>query len=252
MLPEWDFAKWTDLFNGRDLAGWIPKIRGHEAGVDPYHTFRVEEGLLTVGYDGARDGDSYGAFGERFGHLFHERPYSSYHLRVEYRFVGAQAEEGPDWAYRNSGVMLHAQSPGSMGVDQDFPISIEAQFLGGDSIGERPTANLCTPGTHVEIDGVLTETHCIEATSRTFRGDEWVTVDLIVRGHESIVHVVDADTVMSYERPVVGGGVVNGFDPSVKQDGSPLSGGYVALQSESHPIQFRSIRIRELPALPPR
>jgi hypothetical protein len=239
--PESATTDWVSLFNGTDLSGWTPKIRGYPAGQDPLNTFRVEDGLLTVGFE------AYGPFDERFGHLFHEEEFSHYQLQIEYRFIGDQAEDGPGWALRNSGVMVHAQSPESMPAAQDFPISIEAQFLGGNGVDERPTANLCTPGTHVEINGEFTETHCINSTSATFHGEEWVTVDLFVRGDESIVHVVNGDTVLAYARPVIGGGVVDGFDPAVKQDGRPLTGGFIALQSESHPVQFRQVRIRRLP-----
>jgi hypothetical protein len=232
--------EWTALFNGEDLTGWTVKIRGSEAGEDPFRTFRVEQGLLTVGYEG------YESFDERFGHLFYEVPFSHYQLRIEYRFVGAQVSDGPDWAFKNSGVMIHAQSPESMLRDQDFPISIEAQFLGGNGADDRPTANLCTPGTHVDIDGVLTEAHCTNSTSTTFHGEEWVTVDLVVHGGDVIQHLVDGAAVLTYEHPVVGGGVVDGYDPAVKIDGTPLGGGYIALQSESHPIQFRQVLIKEL------
>jgi len=231
---------WLRLFNGVDLSGWTPKIRGSPLGDDPYGTFRVEDGLLTVGYDG------YDAFDDRFGHLFYDLPFTDYRLRVEYRFVGEQAPGGPAWAFKNSGVMIHAQPPGSMGLDQDFPISVEVQLLGGSGEGARPTANVCTPGTHIEMDGALTETHCIESSSPTFHDDRWVTVDVWVRGAGSIVHVVEGDTVLAYARPVIGGGVVDGFDPAYKVDGAVLAGGYIALQSESHPVQFRRVLIQEL------
>jgi hypothetical protein len=232
---------WTPLFNGTDLAGWIPKLRGHELGEDPYGTFRVEDGLLTVGYEG------YDTFADRFGHLFYESPFSRYELRVEYRFVGEQAPGGADWALRNSGVMFHAQSPRSMLPGQDFPISLEAQLLGGNGVDARSTANLCTPGTHVEIDGALVERHCTDSTSPTYHGEEWVTLDLLVLGDSLIAHVIGGDTVLAYARPVIGGGVVNGHDPAAKRDGERLTGGYIALQSESHPIQFRRVLIRQIP-----
>lgn len=231
---------WTPLFNGRDLSGWTPKITGYAPGVDPAGTFRVEDGLLTVGYE------RYGDFGGRFGHLFYEEPFSRFRLLVEYRFVGEQASGGPEWAFENSGVMLHAQAPESMLEGQDFPISLEAQLLGGDGAADRPTANLCTPGTHVVMQGRLVEQHCIESSSPTFHGDEWVTVELIVLGDSLIIHAVNGDTVLSYERPVVGGGAVNGYDPSAKHDGAPLTGGYIALQSESHPIHFRRVLLKDL------
>lgn len=231
--------EWTPLFNGRDLSGWTPKIRGQALGQDPAGTFRVDDGLLTVGYEGYDD------FADQFGHLFFETPFTDYGLLIEYRFVGDQAPGGPGWAVKNSGVMLHAQAPGTMLVDQDFPVSLEAQFLGGNGTDPRPTANLCTPGTHVHLNGELVEQHCIESSSATFHGEEWVTVEVWVRGG-SISHVVNGDTVLAYERPVVGGGVVSGFDPATKPDGAVLAGGYIALQSESHPIQFRRVMIREL------
>ena len=231
---------WRPIFDGRDLDGWTPKIRGYALGEDPMGTFRVDGGLLTVGYE------RYGDFGNRFGHLFFSEPHSHYRLLVEYRFVGDQAAGGEAWAFQNSGVMIHAQSPESMGLDQDFPISLEAQLLGGTGSATRPTANLCTPGTHVEMEGRLVEEHCIQSSAPTFPGDEWVTVELVVRGSDSVVHLVNGDTVLTYRRPVVGGGVVNGFDPAAKPDGRVLERGYIALQSESHPVQFRRVLLQVL------
>lgn len=231
---------WVELFNGEDLSGWVAKITGYELGVDPMGTFRVEDGLLTVGYEG------YHSFGGRFGHLFHTEPFEAYELRVEYRFVGEQIDGGPGWALRNSGVMFHSQAPESMTRDQDFPISLEAQFLGGNGTDDRPTANLCTPGTHVEMDGELIERHCITADAPTVHGDEWVIFDLIVTP-DRISHVMDGRVVIAYSRPVVGGGEVNANDETAKTDGVRLTGGYIALQSESHPIQFRRVAIRPIP-----
>ena len=231
---------WVELFDGATLDRWIVKITGAETGDDPWGTFRVEDGLLTVGYE------QYDSFDGRFGHLFFEEPFSDYELRVEYRFVGEQVQGGPGWALRNSGVMFHAQSPGSMLRDQDFPISLEAQFLGGNGVEDRPTSNLCTPGTHVKMIGELVEVHCITAEAPTFHGEQWVTADLIVRGGSSIVHVIDGDTVLAYGFPLIGGGVVDGFDPSEKEDGRALTSGFIALQSESHPIQFRRVALRRL------
>jgi 3-keto-disaccharide hydrolase len=232
--------EWVELFDGESLDGWVPKITGAEPGEDPWGTFRVEDGLLTVGYE------QYDTFEGRFGHLFYEAPFSEYQLRVEYRFVGEQVEGGPGWALRNSGVMFHAQSPQSMLRDQDFPISLEAQLLGGNGVDDRPTANLCTPGTHVDMGGELVEAHCIAADAPTIHGEEWVTVDLVVRGGASIVHVMAGDTVLAYSRPVIGGGVVDGFDPAEKVDGRFLTRGFIAIQSESHPVQFRRIALRSL------
>ncbi len=232
---------WMPLFNGRDLTGWTPKITGSDLGDDPLGTFRVEDGLLTVGYE------NYDAFQGRFGHLFYAEPFSYYELRVEYRFVGDQVEGGPGWAFKNSGVMFHAQAPESMMRDQDFPISIEAQFLGGGGDGDRPTANLCTPATHVVMDGELVERHCTNSTAPTFHGEEWVTVDLLVLGDSLVAHIVEGDTVLTYSRPVIGGGDVAEFGEMAADEGRALREGYIALQAESHPIQFRQVLVRRLP-----
>ena len=149
------------IFNGKDLTGWTPKIRHHAAGVNFANTFRVEDGKIVVRYD------EYDKFDERFGHLFYERPFGYYRVRLEYRFVGDQAKEGPGWAWRNSGIMLHGQTPQSMGIDQDFPVSIEVQFLGGNGKDKRTTCNLRTPGTNVERDGKLFTPHCVNSNSET-------------------------------------------------------------------------------------
>ena len=234
-------SEWRPLFNGRDLKGWTPKIAGHDLGQNFANTFRVEEGLLKVRYDG------YGDFNSQFGHLFHETAFSSYHLLMEYRFVGDWARGTPDWARRNSGVMLHAQDPATMLKAQDFPISIEAQFLAGLDDGRpRTTANMCSPGTEVNIGGAQARGHCVNSRSRTFPLGEWVRFEAIVRGDSSITHVVNGDTVLTYTKPRIGGGNVNGHDPGVKKDGAPLTGGWIALQSEGHPIDFRRVDIKDL------
>lgn len=232
---------WIDLFNGRDLDDWTVKIRGFEAGDNFADTFRVEDGLLTVSYDG------YERFDDRFGHIFYNEPFSHYRLKLEYRFIGDQAPGGEAWAHRNSGVMLHSQAPHTMPAMQDFPISLEAQFLGGLGDGKpRSTANLCTPGTNVYLDGKFTEQHCIDSSSPTFDGDQWVAIEVLVLGSERIVHYVNGEAVIEYTDFTYGGGVVSGHRPEEKPDGEPLGHGYISLQSESHPIQFRNIRLLNL------
>lgn len=237
-----DDEEWIELFNGKDIDDWTVKVRGYPAGENFAETFRVEDGLLTARYDNY-DGD----YNERFSHIFHKTPFSHYRVLVEYRFVGEQAAGAPGWAARNSGVMLHSQDPYTMPPGQDFPISIEAQFLGGLEEGvARPTANMCSPGTHVEYEGVFAETHCINSSSDTFYGDQWVTVEALVLGSEKVVHYVNGEQVMEYANLTYGGGVVSGHDPEMKPDGEPISSGYISLQGESHPIQFRRVAVLDL------
>ena len=234
---------WRELFNGKDLKDWTPKIRTHELGVNFANTFRVEDGLLKVRYDG------YEQFDQQYGHLFYKTPYSYYLLSVEYRFVGEQCPGGEGWALRNSGAMLHCQDPKTMLKDQDFPISIEAQFLGGNGKDKRSTCNLCTPGTNVVMGDSLFTPHCINSTSETYHGDQWVKANFIVLGDTEVHHLVGKDTVISYYQPQIGGGNVSPFDPSIKVDGKKINSGYISLQSESHPIDFRSVKILDLSTL---
>lgn len=234
---------WIQLFNGRDLTGWTPKLSHHELGDNYGDTFRVEDGLLKVRYDRYPDG-----FQTRFGHLFYEKPYSFYRLRIEYRFVGKQAAQGPGaWADRNSGIMIHSQPPQTMTKEQDFPISIEAQLLGGLSDGKaRPTANMCSPGTEVIYNGTIYPKHCLDSASKTFDGDQWVQMEIVVLGDSQITHFVNGDKVLEYSLPQIGGGVVANFDPKAKRDGELLTGGYIVLQSESGPLDVRKIELLDL------
>lgn len=234
-------TEWIQLFNGKNLDGWTPKIRGSAPGENFGNTFRVEDGLLKVRYDQYE-----GGFQERFGHLFYKTPYSYYIIAAEYRFVGDQCPGGPAWATRNSGIMIHGQPAATMGKDQDFPISIEVQLLGGLGKGNRTTANLCTPGTNVERDGKLFTPHCLNSQSRTYNGDQWVRVEVEVYGGETVRHVIDGKIVLDYDKPQIGGGSVSGHDPAQKKDGQLLTGGSISLQSESHPVEFRRVELLDL------
>lgn len=232
---------WIQLFNGKNLDGWVPKITGYPLGENYGNTFRVENGLLKVSYD------QYPEFGNHFGHIFYRnRKFSHYIVAAEYRFVGEQVKGGPGWALRNNGIMFHCQAPDTMGKDQDFPISIEAQLLGGGPSGERSTANVCTPGTEVFRNGEMLKSHCLNSSSQTYRGDQWVRVEVEVLGSERVRHMIDGKTVLEYGNLQIGGGNVIHFDPSVKKDGAPLAEGYIALQAESHPTEFRKVEVLDL------
>lgn len=234
-------GEWRPLFNGQDLTGWTPKIRGHKAGENFGNTFHVADGVIQVRYD------AYDRFDERFGHLFFDEPFSHYRLRVVYRFVGEQCPGAPGWAIRNSGIMAHGQTPESMTVDQDFPVSIEVQMLGGDGEHTRHTGNLCTPGTHVVMRDLLHTPHCKDSTSQTYHGDQWVTLELEAHGNGLMRHSINGEPVLEYEK--------SQYDPDdasakplIEAAGGNLaiSGGTISLQSEGHPVDFRSVEIMVL------
>lgn len=237
-------GKWVSLFNGKDIADWTVKIHHHDVSVNFGNTFRVKDNSIQVRYD------EYGNFNEQFGHLFYKTPYAYFHLKLEYRFVGEWFKTAPSYTLRNSGVMFHSQSPYTIQKEQDWPISVEFQFLGGLSDGKpRPTGNMCSPGTEVMQKGSIVPSHCINSTSKTYDGEQWVSAELIVLGDSLITHIINGDTVLQYSKPQIGGGVVNRYNPAIKKDGQLLSSGYIALQSEGQPIDFRNIMIKDLSAL---
>ncbi|WP_231464971.1 MULTISPECIES: DUF1080 domain-containing protein [unclassified Pedobacter] len=231
---------WINLFNGKDLKDWTVKIAKHDLNDNYGNTFRVEDGLMKVKYDGYTD------FNQQYGHIYYKKPFSYYLLSVTYRFVGEQAKGGEGWALRNSGAMLHCQAPETILKDQDFPISIEGQILGGDGEHERHTSNVCTPGTQINFQGKLFTQHCLDSKSKTYHGDQWVTAQFLVLGDSVIKHIIDNEVVLEYTKPQIGGGSVSNFDPKVKTDGTPLTSGYISLQSESHPIEFKTVKLFDL------
>ena len=233
-----DKNDWIQLFNGKNLDGWTVKIAKHKLGENFGDTFRVQNGLLKVSYD------RYDTLAGQFGHLFYKDKFSYYLVAVEYRFVGEQVKGAPAWALRNNGIMVHSQSPESMGLDQDFPTSIEVQLLGGDGVHERPNGNVCTPGTNIVIDGALYTPHCYQLKARTYHGEKWVRVVAEVMGSERITHFVEGVPVITYAKPQLGG---ESKSPEfAARSGELLSEGYLALQAESHPTEFRKVEVLNL------
>ena len=232
--------EWHSLFNGKDLSGWTPKINTHPLGENYANTFRVEDGVIKVSYDG------YEKFDMQFGHLYTNQPYSRYILRLEYKFTGSALADAPSWAKLNSGVMVHSQSPLGMRLDQGFPVSMEFQFLAAGATAGTQTGNAVSPGTNLERGGKLVTDHIIDSTSKLFPLDTWVQAEIEVRGNDEIVQRIDGVEVMRYQRPQL--------DPTDKDAlallaaGAPLqlSFGHIALQAESQPVWFRNIRIKSL------
>ena len=232
---------WKPLFNGKDIKDWIAKINHHEPGDNYGNTFRVEDGIIKVAYD------QYDSFNNQFGHLYYKQPYSYFKLRVEYRIAGEWRKDAPEYTIRNSGIMFHSQDPYTMPKDQDWPISVEFQLLAGLDDGKpRPTGCMCSPGTDVVYQGRIDPRHCIPSSAKTYKAGEWVTAELVVLGDSLVTHIVNGDTVLQYNKPQIGGGVVNGYDPAQKQDGKLLTSGFIALQSEGQPVEFRKVEILNL------
>ena len=233
--------KWTSLFNGKNLDGWHVKIAGHKLDDNFKNTFRVADGVMKVSYE------QYDSFNNNFGHIFYKTPFSNYKFRLQYRFVGKQVKGGGPWAEKNSGIMIHCQSPESMLVDQNFPVSLEFQLLGGLKEGEpRPTGNLCTPGTNVIMDGQEITEHCIPSAAETYYDDQWITAEVVV-SHDTITHFINGKPVITYSHPTSGGQFLDQASEAIQdKNGQPLISGYISLQSESHPVEFKNIEIQQL------
>ena len=233
---------WKPMFNGKNLDGWTAKIHHYDTGDNYGDTFRVEDSIIKVRYDNYE-----GDFNDRFGHLYFDTPYSKFHLSMEYRFVGELYPGAPSYTLKNSGIMFHSQDPRTMPKEQNWPISVEMQFLAGINEGEaRPTGNMCSPGTEIEYEGKMYPDHCLNSTSDTYYGDQWVKAELIVLGDSLVTHLINGKIVLEYTKPQIGGDVVEGFDPKSKKDGQLLKEGFIALQSEGQPIDFRNVKIKNL------
>ncbi|OUW35331.1 MAG: hypothetical protein CBD39_00915 [Flavobacteriaceae bacterium TMED179] len=251
---ETNKEEWILLFNGKDLSGWDIKIAYNNINENFKNTFQVKDSMIRIVYN------QYQNFDDKYGHMYYKTPYSYYKLKFDYRFVGDQTPGGENWNIRNSGVMFHSQSAKSNAFEQHFPVSLEIQLLGGLGVNERTTANLCTPGTAVYFKDKLDFTHCISSESKTYHGDHWVHVEAIILGNESIVHIVENDTVLKYTRPEIDknflskeyqGNDWDNFGVTNKEiwldkAGKSIGEGYIALQAESHPVDFKNIELLNL------
>jgi hypothetical protein len=232
---------WEKLFNGKDINNWVVKIFHHETGVNFGNTFRVEDKTIKVRYD------QYDKFNNQYGHLYFEKPYSYYKFKLEYQFQDPWRTDAPNYTELNSGIMFHSQDPKTMPKEQDWPISVEMQFLAGLADGKpRPTGNMCSPGTDIVFKGQKYPGHCLNSTSKTYKKDEWVKAEIIVLGDSLITHIINGEEVLQYSKPSIGGLVATGFDPALKIDGKLLSSGFIALQSEGQPIDFKNIELLNL------
>lgn len=234
-------SEWESLFNGKNLDGWVVKFYHHEVGDNYRNTFRVVDSVIQVNYS------DYDEFGNRYGHLFYNQPYSSFHLKFDYRFTDEWMEDAPGYTYRNSGIMFHSQDPNTILKEQDWPISVEYQMLGNDDkVKNNTTGNMCSPGTDVVFEGEIDPRHCINSSSEKYPYDQWVSGELIVYRDSLVKHIVEGDTVLQYSKPTIGGGVANGYAPEQKVDGKALTSGYIGLQAEGQGIEFKNIYIKEL------
>lgn len=232
--------EWIDLFNGKDLDDWTVKIHHHEAGDNYGHTFRVEDGMLKVRYD------QYD-FTDEYGHIYYKTPFKNFHLSVDYRFSGEFEKGAPAYAELNSGVMFVSQGAEALHKDQNWPISVEMQYLADLGDGKRMTGNMCSPGTHIRYQGKTYTDHCLNSNMPALPKDQWVTAELIVKDTK-ITQLINGKVVLEYSHPTIDteDTIVTGSDLASMQAGKVLESGYIALQSEGHPIEFKNVHLKIL------
>ena len=242
---------WESLFNGKDLTGWDIKIKDHPLNENYKNTFRIEDSMIRVVYN------DYEKFDNQFGHLYTHKPYSYYKLKLQYRFVGDHLADAPEWADRNSGVMLHSQSAESVNLNQNFPVSLEFQFLCGNGKDTVPTGNVCTPGTFITYEGKPFLGHIQNSNSKTYLKNEWIDAEAEVYGDSLIRHIINGDTVLTYTNTMIGEGFVSKTNnwtwanitdslSWINKANTPLRDGHIALQAESQPVDFRKIELLNL------
>ena len=229
-------SQWVSLFNGQNLDGWTMKIAGYELGDNFGNTFSVADGILSIRYD------QYDSFNNRFGALYFDKVFTNYRLKVEYRFVGKTAVGAPEWGFRDSGIQYHGQDPRMMGLNQSFPVCLEYNLHGGNGTDERPVGEICANGIKVEIDGQVSDLYCSPAkVSRTFHGDQWVTAEIECKDGV-FKHFVNGEEILVFTNPQ--------YNPDhelgklfYKENDHAVTQGYISLQSNSHPIDFRKIEM---------
>lgn len=199
-------GKTVQLFNGKDLSGWIPYLWDGQAKAEDKNTpasavWSVEDGILTC-------------VGRPTGYIRTKDEYENYRLNVEWRW--------PEGTTRgNNGVLVHTTTPNALG---QWPKSIEVQLAFGDA------GDFWVIGTTLEVPDVekrrRDRRHLNLTDGSEKPAGEWNRMEIVAKGDEIIVHV--------------NGTLVN-HATKVSQ-----TKGAVSLQSEGARIQFRKVELTPL------
>ena len=237
-----DQKDWIQLFNGKNLDGWVPKIRGYDLGVNYADTFRVADGMLKASYD------KYTALrGQVRASVLHAAEILALHHRggvpLRRRAGAGRADLGrpqqrPD-----------APQPGRGDDGEGSGFS----DLGRGAAARRPAER------QAAIDGKRVharhaDLHERHDGERPLHELEVGDVSPAKAGYASRSRSAAASASRTGGRtdrarvrqPTIGGGEVTAFDPKVKVDGTLLTEGYIAIQGESHPTDFRKIELLNL------
>lgn len=197
-----------DLFNGRDLGGWV------DVNTSP-QTWTVKDGLLVCS-------------GKPIGVMRSEEQYENFILEIEWRHMQAGG---------NSGVFVWSE--GQPPAKGPLPKGMEVQMLELEWPKLNPEAD-GRPRHPGFVSGELFGANGLIATPDHPRGERSMSSEMRCKGkgewNTYVVVCVDGVIKLS-----INGKFVNGMrEASVRK-------GYLCLESEGAEIHFRKIRLMELP-----
>jgi len=202
-----DADGFTPLFNGKDLAGWVPcNVATGTKGSD---TFTVKDGMIYC-------------TGIPTGVMRTEKMYENFIAELEWRHMVPKG---------NSGFFLWADDITSKGVP--FSRGLEVQILDGPNHPQRVYT------THGDLFPIHGATAKPDNPGKTGSSRSYPTEDRSKPSPEwnhYRVEAINGKVTLS-----VNGKVVNSI-----QEVSPRKG-YLCLESEGGVVQFRNLRIKELP-----
>ena len=201
-------AGFVDLFNGRDLTGWVNVNTDDD-------TWSVRDGMLIC-------------TGHPIGVMRTAKQYQNFILHIEWRHMEAGG---------NSGVF--AWSEGTVPEGKRLPKGLEVQMLELDWVNQHKLKDGSLPPI-AYVHGELFGANGLTVTPDNPRGTRSKSREnrCLGKGQWNVYDVVFVDGVVKLS---VNGKFVNGVsNSSVKQ-------GYLCLESEGAEIHFRNIRILELP-----
>jgi hypothetical protein len=207
VLSGFQQAAFTDLFNGKDLTGWVNVNTDKD-------TWSVKDGILICS-------------GHPIGVMRSVRQYENFVLHVEWKHIEAGG---------NSGVFVWSDAKPQ--ESSRLPNGVEVQMLELDWVNLHKVNGQTPPIAYVH--GELFGVGGVETTPDNPRGTRSKSIEnrCKPKGEWNTYDVVCVDGVIKLS---VNGKFVNGISRSTQKKG------YLCLESEGAPIHFRNIRIMELP-----
>lgn len=203
-----DVPQWRNLFNGKDLTGWINVNTKPE-------TWSVKEGLLICS-------------GHPIGVMRSDRQYENFILHIEWMHLEAGG---------NSGVFIF--SDGTVPEGKQLPKGMEVQMLELEWPKLNPDKD-GKPRHPGYVSGELFGANGLKTTPDNPRGDRSMSFEMRCKG-KGEWNVYDVVVVDGVVKLAINGKFVNGVSKASQRKG------YLCLESEGAEIHFRNIRILELP-----